>query len=480
MPKIPVKFSGVIALFVAQAAFAQVAPIVGDTYFAPGNASAFGTAITINVGGPTNYDGLVQFDLSGLPPGTTGASVRSASLRLFVSKVGAPGGFDLFATNGPWTEATASGVNSPPSGALIAGAVPVTLAGSWIVIDVTAQVQAWLNGAPNYGFFFSANPASTLISFDSKESPTTSHPAALEIDLSGTAGPAGLQGARGPTGPVGPLGAAGPTGAVGASGIGGPTGPVGGTGAAGPAGTTGPAGATGTTGAIGAAGPTGLAGPNGLTGSTGPPGAAGSRGSTGATGPQGATGPGGVAGTTGPQGTTGAIGSTGPQGLAGAAGANGPAGTTGALGPQGALGAAGNPGAPGAAGPTGPTGPQGVIQNTVTGGAISIGNTAGTQFNMATSYDGDTQGTVYFVNNTNQFGLVTLPHASVAGRVAILIGKDYSTNGNDLHLFPQTGQNIFLGNVTVCPTCANTFADIFFYARLISDGVGNWRVTDKQ
>jgi hypothetical protein len=90
-------------------------------------------------------------------------------------------------------------------------------------VDATAAVQAWLNGAAsNNGFIVTPNGGGVNIGFDSKESATTSHPAALSIALlnSGPQGPAGPQGLTGPQGSTGSQGPAGPQGLTG------PAGPV--------------------------------------------------------------------------------------------------------------------------------------------------------------------------------------------------------------------------------------------------------------
>jgi hypothetical protein len=245
---------GVFALLQA-AAWAQTVPLTGDAVIVPGNTSNFGALQTVNVGGPSSYQGLLQFDLSKLPAGTTAASVSGATLRLFVSKIGTAGSVNIYAASSPWDETTVTGgAGAPGPGTLVAGSVPVSAAGSYIVIPVTTQVQSWLGGSPNYGFLITASVSTTNVVFDSKEATGTSHPAALEIDLSGAAGPTGAQGPTGPTGSTGPQGAPGP------------------------AGTAGPAGTV--PGSIGPAGPTGVAGLTGIAGTAGPQGPIGPLGST--------------------------------------------------------------------------------------------------------------------------------------------------------------------------------------------------------
>jgi hypothetical protein len=209
---------------------AQTLPTLGDTFFAGGSASNFGTSPTINVGGAAAYEGLIQFDTSTLPSVITGAAVEKASLTVFVNKVGTAGAIDINAAIGSWTESTVNASNAPSLGPSIASAVPVTTADSYITVDVTGIVKAWIDGSiPNSGIILTANPVypSTSVFFDSKESSSTSHPAFLQVVLAGT-------GATGPVGPAGPKGATGATGAAGPQGVQGPRGAVG---PQGPAGT---------------------------------------------------------------------------------------------------------------------------------------------------------------------------------------------------------------------------------------------------
>ena len=254
--------------------------------------------------------GLVQFDLTHLPPGTTSGQVSRATLTLFLDTVTSAGTVAVYAANGNWTESGVNGNNAPAPGAVVATNVPVTTANTYITIDVTAAVKNWIGGAtPNNGFLIAAAASGTSVGFDSKEDTATSHPAILSLFLSGGGG----VGPAGPTGPTGPVGA---TGSTGSQGVAGPTGPQGLIGPTGPQGVAGPIGPQGL---IGPTGPQGLIGPTGLQG---------------------------IAGATGPQGIA------GPSGLQGIPGANGAPGLNGAVGPTGA---------------TGPTGPSGAsLVQTVT------------------------------------------------------------------------------------------------------------------
>jgi hypothetical protein len=284
---------GMAALPVA--ALAQTVPLTQDSYVVPGNGTNYGAAVTIDVGGTTNDEALVQFDLTTLPAGITGTNVAKATLTLFANKVGSAGTVNISVANGAWGETAVNGTNAPVPGATVAGGIPVPTEDDYLYVDATQAVQNWVNGVtPNNGFLITPNTGVSVF-FDSKESTTTSHPATLTIILTNS-GPTGATGATGATGIQGPIGPTGATGATGIQGSIGPTGATGGAGAIGPTGATGASGSAGARGATGATGATGLAGARGATGATGSPGLAGPTGPTGATG------------ATGPSGTTGIFG----------------------------------------------------------------------------------------------------------------------------------------------------------------------------
>jgi len=204
-------------------ASAQTVPLTQDSYVVPQSATNYGSATTINVGGTNGAEALVQFDLSTLGTGVSSANIAHATLTLFASKVGTSGSVNIAVANGPWSEATVSGTNAPPMpGGAVQSGVPITTPDSYVYVDATTAVQSWLNGSPNDGFI--VTPVNGVnVSFDSKESATTSHPATLTVILTsmglpgptGPTGPTGATGPQGPAGPIGPIGPAGPSGTTG-------------------------------------------------------------------------------------------------------------------------------------------------------------------------------------------------------------------------------------------------------------------------
>ena len=407
------------------AAWAQTAPLVGDAFITPGSVANYGGLVNVEVGGPSGFQGLFLFDLTTLPAGTSAASVSGASLRLYANKVGPAGSINVSVPTASWSESTVNGFSGPGVGALIAGPIGVSVAGSYISIPVTSQVQAWLNGAPNYGFIVTAVPSASVF-FDSKENTTTSHPAVLEIDLYGQPG---ATGAPGPSGGPGAIGATGPAGA---------TGPQGSTGAAGAAGPTGPTGAIGPTGTAGA---TGSAGPAGVAGAIGPTGAA------------------------GPTGATGAIGSVG---VAGAAGPTGPVGS---------VGATGSAGPAGGAGPTGATGPAGKITDSftytyLTGATITLPDTEAV--------------TNIQVNNTDFSPNIVLPLSTAvgAGTVIAISVQNWSPNASGINVGPQ-GTDVLLlpAESHINPIGvinSGSFWSLNYQCEVLSDGHGHWYFLNNQ
>jgi len=163
----------------------------------------------------------------------TAANVSKATLKLYLSPGFAPSGsLNFYPVTSQWSESTLTAATVPAVGATpFAADVPLGPANSFLVVDVTELVQAWLNGPSNggienNGIAIEAATATTYAVFDTKEDVLTGHEPRLEIVLldsgpqgpPGPAGPAGSQGvqgvpgATGPQGPIGPAGAQGPVG----------------------------------------------------------------------------------------------------------------------------------------------------------------------------------------------------------------------------------------------------------------------------
>ncbi len=223
----------VIALLLPAAACAVDAPLVADSYISSANpAMNFGTLPNLSVG--PGIKALVGFDLSSLPAGTLASEVAKATLSVWVNRVGVPGSIDVSPITSAWAEPTVT-FNAAPS----VGGVELTAAvtqPAYIAVDVTNLVKQWV-ATPSTNMGVALTPSlsapTTTIFLDSKENTGTSHPAKLDITLTGPQGP------QGPAGPTGATGATGATGPAGPQGVQGPAGPQGATGSAGPQGPAG-------------------------------------------------------------------------------------------------------------------------------------------------------------------------------------------------------------------------------------------------
>jgi hypothetical protein len=198
----------------APTAVAVEATLVADAHVNSALPAVNSGAISnLNVGG--GYTALLQFDLSTLPAGTTAAQVTRATLRLYCNRMDTPGLVSLQPVGGAWGEYSVTYATLPSLGAA-AQVVPVSQAGAYVAVDVTALVQGWLSApATNNGVALTAGTA--VVQFDSKENDLTGHSAVLDVALAST-GPAGPAGAIGPVGPAGPAGATGPAGPQGVQG----------------------------------------------------------------------------------------------------------------------------------------------------------------------------------------------------------------------------------------------------------------------
>ena len=151
----------------------------------------FGSAksLAVESSGATAF---IRFDLSAIPSSVTGSMVAKGTLKIFVDTVPTAGSFNVDLVASSWTEGSITADNSPTLGGAIASAIPISTSdkGQYVLVDVTGAVVDWLNGTANDGL--ALVPDGTVsFTLDSKEATTTSHPAELDIVLSGPQGPPG-------------------------------------------------------------------------------------------------------------------------------------------------------------------------------------------------------------------------------------------------------------------------------------------------
>jgi hypothetical protein len=125
----------------------------------------------------------IRLNLGLMPPNS---SIARATLRLYVNAVVAPGAFDVYQVESPWTERTISFSRAPRLGASATGQRPVEVTAAsqdqFLLVDITPLVQSWESGtAPNNGIALVLAGAEGSFSFDSKENAGTGHYPELEI-----------------------------------------------------------------------------------------------------------------------------------------------------------------------------------------------------------------------------------------------------------------------------------------------------------
>jgi VCBS repeat-containing protein len=154
---------------------------VEDAYVKVSGSSSYGTDSSLRVrGGSTSYNSHLKFDLTGV------GSVASAKLRLRVIERGSNAtwhatGNNFAGTSVPWQEETLSWAVAPLLGPSL-GTVTVLPVGSWVEIDVTAQVP----GAGIYSFALAGIEGNST-RFSSKEG---ANPPELVVTTVGGGGPA--------------------------------------------------------------------------------------------------------------------------------------------------------------------------------------------------------------------------------------------------------------------------------------------------
>ncbi len=171
--------------------WAQQALLTGDSQINSSAATTkYGASATLSIS-PTN-SALMQFDLTDmLPSGVTAAQVVRARLIVFPDAIATGGTINVYQVTSAWSEGTVTYATKPAIAGAAATSGTISANNAFHVFAVTPLVQSWITTpATNFGVELQAS-GTTNITIDSKENANTSHPAVLEIDLSGPAGPTG-------------------------------------------------------------------------------------------------------------------------------------------------------------------------------------------------------------------------------------------------------------------------------------------------
>ncbi|MDO8688675.1 MAG: DNRLRE domain-containing protein, partial [Dehalococcoidia bacterium] len=133
--------------------YTQVFALPDDSYVDQNSVNSnYSTQTTMLVlSGAKNDRAFVHFDTAGLPANKT---IVSASLSVYMAA--APGvlrSYLVYRAAAAWTASTITWNNQPGVASSATDTADIgTISGVWVNWDVTADVQAFVNGSPNYGW----------------------------------------------------------------------------------------------------------------------------------------------------------------------------------------------------------------------------------------------------------------------------------------------------------------------------------------
>ena len=140
---------------------------------------------------------MTRFDLAALP---AGAQINSAIASFYVSIAGATGGIHpegsltVHRVTADWTElgATWETMGGNFESSILATIPAQDQSGVWVSINLTAQVQAWANGQPNYGILMASTAEGVHGKYASREF-VANRPRLEVVVGSGSASPVTIQ-----------------------------------------------------------------------------------------------------------------------------------------------------------------------------------------------------------------------------------------------------------------------------------------------
>lgn len=151
----------------------------GDTHVASASPTTnYGQGVTVQVDNSPVQRGLLRFNITGLP---SGSSISNATLRLYVNNASATAGV-ISAVSGSWSESTTTSSNAPTVGATVASLSNPATVGSWVQANVTSRVT----GNSVVDFYITSSSADGVF-YNSGEN--ASNRPTLVITYSSTSGP---------------------------------------------------------------------------------------------------------------------------------------------------------------------------------------------------------------------------------------------------------------------------------------------------
>ncbi|CVK34344.1 DNRLRE domain-containing protein [Methanoculleus bourgensis] len=105
------------------------------------------------------YNGLIRFDLSSIPEGAT---IESATLYGYMhNKVGGDKEVAAYRVTEAWNETGVTWNTRPSNATQPTSITDPGSAKSWVSWDVTQDVQAYVEGTPNYGWLLTYDESAT-------------------------------------------------------------------------------------------------------------------------------------------------------------------------------------------------------------------------------------------------------------------------------------------------------------------------------
>jgi hypothetical protein len=131
-----------------------------------------------------NRRGLIRFDLSSIPPGST---ITGARLYLYEEDKKLDQVTYIYRVTTSWSESSVTW-NSPwlsPGGDFDAGHIYASFqpnqSGCMQEIDLTDLIQEWVDGTPNYGFLLYSTGPNHILRYSSKENPASAEHPKLQV-----------------------------------------------------------------------------------------------------------------------------------------------------------------------------------------------------------------------------------------------------------------------------------------------------------
>jgi len=134
----------------------------------PASNNATDSKLHIRFEGGTIERPMYRYDLSAIP---SNDSILSARAWFYVSKEHPQGPVDIHRLNADWTEtdATWDTMGANMDSTVLASIPAQPAAGVWVAVNLTAQVQAWVNGEPNFGITLNSTSEGTHGDYASRE-----------------------------------------------------------------------------------------------------------------------------------------------------------------------------------------------------------------------------------------------------------------------------------------------------------------------